>query len=109
MAKGYWIAQLDIVDPEAQKQYVAANQAAFQKYGARYMVRGGKEVAGFPSRSRSVVKSGAMRSRHVVLEFDSYETPLACYESPEYQAAIKFRDRGCDVDVIIIEGYEPAA
>jgi uncharacterized protein (DUF1330 family) len=108
MAKGYWIAHLDILDPEFQKQYVAANQAAFKKFGARYIIRGGKQIAGFPSASRCAVKHGTMRDRHVVLEFDSYEQALACYESAEYQAALKFRDRGSDVDVVIIEGYDPA-
>ena len=106
MAKGYWIAHLDINAPEFQRQYVAANRAAFKKFGARYIVRGGKDIAGFPSGSRHVVKHGTMRDRHVVLEFESYEQALACYESPEYQAAIKFRDRGCTVDVVIIEGYD---
>jgi uncharacterized protein (DUF1330 family) len=109
MAKGYWIAHLDITDPAAQKQYVAANQAAFRKFGARYIVRGGKEIAGFPSSCRSVVKDGRMKDRHVVIEFDSYEQAMACYESPEYQAAIHFRNRGSQVDLIIIEGYDPAA
>ena len=107
MPKGYWIAHLDITDPAAQQQYVAANSIAFKKYGARYLVRGGKEVAGFPGGSRSVVKNGTMRSRHVVIEFDSYDQALACHESPEYQAAVKFRNRGSQGELIIIEGFEP--
>ena len=45
----------------------------------------------------------------MVLEFDTYEQALACYESPEYQAAMKFRDAGCASDVIVIEGYDPGA
>lgn len=51
---------------------------------------------------------GSLKDRHVVLEFDSYETALACYNSPEYQNAAKFRDQSGQVDVIVIEGYEPA-
>ena len=46
---------------------------------------------------------GSLKDRH-----DSYETALACYNSPEYQNAAKFRDQGGQVDVIVIEGYEPA-
>ena len=29
MAKGYWIARVDVYDAEAYKSYVAANAAAF--------------------------------------------------------------------------------
>ena len=39
--KGYWIAHVDVSDPEGYKAYVAANKLAFTKYGVRYLVRGG--------------------------------------------------------------------
>ncbi len=35
MAKGHWVALVDVADPEAYKAYVAANAVAFRKYGAR--------------------------------------------------------------------------
>jgi len=35
MSKGYWLAQIEVTDPQGYKDYVAANQAAFRKYGAR--------------------------------------------------------------------------
>ena len=41
MPKGYWIARVDVSDPEGYQQYVAANAAAFRKFGARFIVRGG--------------------------------------------------------------------
>jgi len=39
--KGYWIAHVDVSDPEGYKAYVAANKLAFTKYGVRYLVRAG--------------------------------------------------------------------
>ena len=96
MAKGYWIAHVDVSDPEGYKQYVALNAKAFAKYKAKFLVRGGT----------SVTKSGATRARHVVLEFDSYETALACYESPEYREAAAVRDKYSKADVVVVEGYE---
>ena len=96
MAKGYWIAHVKVNDPEGYKQYVAANAVAFKKYNAKFLVRGGQNV----------VKSGTLKDRHVVLEFDSYATALACYESPEYQTAAKIRDKYSTADVIVIEGWD---
>ena len=42
MAKGYWVARVDVSDPEGYKAYVAANAVAFAKYGAKFLVRGGR-------------------------------------------------------------------
>ena len=74
MAKGYWIARIDVHNMDGYKEYVAQNGAVFAKYGAKFLVRGGKHEA----------REGVARSRNVVLEFKDYETALACYNSPEY-------------------------
>jgi uncharacterized protein (DUF1330 family) len=96
MAKGYWIASVDVTDPEGYKEYVAANAAAFQKYEAKFLVRGG----------RFEVPEGSARSRNIVLEFKDYETALACYRSPQYVAAKALRDGRSEATLIIIEGYD---
>ena len=96
MAKGYWIAHVDISDPEGYKAYVAANAEAFRKYGARFLVRGGKFEC----------VEGASRARNVVLEFADYATALACYRSEEYAAALKLRHGKAESDIIIVEGYD---
>jgi uncharacterized protein (DUF1330 family) len=41
----------------------------------------------------------------VVLEFPSYEAALACYRSPEYQAAKALREGNGKVDLLVIEAY----
>ncbi len=41
MAKGYWIARVDVRDAERYKDYVAAAKPAFEKYGAVFLARGG--------------------------------------------------------------------
>src|SRR5438105_970514 len=96
MAKGYWIAHVDVGDPEAYKAYIAANAVAFAKYGARFIVRAG----------RSQTKEGRVRARTVVIEFKDYETALACYDSPEYRNAIRLRTDAATSDLIIVEGYD---
>jgi uncharacterized protein (DUF1330 family) len=96
MAKGYWIAHVDVHDPQAYEAYRAANAVPFAKYGARFLVRGG----------RFEVPEGKTRSRNVVIEFKDYDTALACYRSPEYRAAIELRRNHSDGDVVIVEGYD---
>ena len=54
MPKGYWIVHVDVRDPEAYQQYVKANAAAFAKYGARFLVRGGKQSSPGARRRRAM-------------------------------------------------------
>ena len=96
MPKGYWIARVDVADPERYKAYIAANAHPLKKYGARFLVRSG----------RFENPEGLARSRNVVIEFPSYQAALDCYNSPEYQEAIKLRQAVSTGDFVIIEGYE---
>ncbi len=41
MAKGYWIARVDIRVQERYHEYVSAAKVAFDKYGAKFLARGG--------------------------------------------------------------------
>jgi uncharacterized protein (DUF1330 family) len=94
-AKGYWIGHVDVADPEAYKGYMTADVAAFGKFGGRFLVRGGGRE----------VPEGKVRARTVVLEFPGYDTALACYRSPDYQAAKRLRDASAVADLVIVEGY----
>ena len=96
MPKGYWVARVDVRDPEKYKDYVAANAIAFKKYGARYLVRAGK----FEN------PEGSTRARNVVIEFQSYQVALDCWHSPEYQHALSIRAPISQGDIVIIEGYD---
>jgi uncharacterized protein (DUF1330 family) len=96
MAKGYWVARVDVHDPEVYKDYVAANAVAFAKYGARFLVRGGT----------SECLEGKARSRNVVIEFPSYKAALECFHSPEYQAALAIRQPVSEADLVVLEGYD---
>ena len=96
MPKGYWMAHVDVDDLEGYKAYVTANAEPFRKYGAKFLVRGGKHEG----------VEGKLRSRHVVIEFKDYATALACYHSPEYQNAKTLRDPHSSADFVLIEGYD---
>ncbi len=98
MAKGYWIARVDVNDAEGYRPYAEANAAIFKKFGGKWIVRGGQYDA----------KEGVARSRNVVMEFADYATAQACYNSPEYQANMKIRQAHAVSELLIIEGYDGA-
>jgi uncharacterized protein (DUF1330 family) len=96
MAKGYWIAHVDVSDPEGYKAYVAANARPLGRFGGRFIVRGG------PFEN----PEGTSRARNVVIEFPSYQAAVDCYHSPDYQEAIALRRPVATADLLIIEGYD---
>lgn len=96
MPKAYWIAHVDVTDPEHYQRYVQGNPAIFAKYGGRFVVRGGQFAN----------PEGASRTRNVVVEFPSYQAALDCYHSPEYAPQITIRQASATTDLIIIEGYD---
>lgn len=93
-SKGYWMAMVDVTDPEGYPRYVEANKAAFDRYGAKFLARGGQ----------GEVFEGPAATRLVIIEFDSYQTALDCYHSPEYQTALKLREQFSTAHFAIVEG-----
>ena len=96
MAKGYWIARVDVTDPEKFKAYSAFVGPFVASNGGRFMVRGGQQD----------IREGEARARSVVVEFPSYEAARAAYDSAEYQAGIALRQGASIVDFVIVEGYD---
>ena len=96
--KAYWIAHVNVTDPDQYSQYTQRAPAAFALYGGKLLARGGRSEAmeGRPTPQRSVV-----------IEFDSYEQALACYESAEYQEAKARREGAGEAQIIIVEGLVP--
>lgn len=94
MPKGYWIVRVSVKNAERYPEYLAAARPAFEKYGARFLVRGGRYDA----------REGSSRERNVVIEFADFATAAACYDSPEYQAAWAIRTANAEADLVIAEG-----
>lgn len=96
MPKGYWIAHVEVRDAERYKDYVSTAKPAFEKFGAKFLARGGAYH----------VMEGKGRPRNVVIEFPSVQAARDCYNSAEYQAAKAIRQQVADADMLIVEGYE---
>lgn len=96
MAKGYWVGRVSVSDEEAYRRYVEANAAAFSRYGARFLVRGGRYDG----------VEGESRERNVVIEFPDYAAALECYRSAEYGEAMAHRLGAAVADIVVVEGYD---
>ena len=96
--KAYWIAHVDVTDPQQYQEYTKRAPAAFAAFGGKLLARGGRSEA---------MEGRATPQRSVVIEFESYEQALACYRSAQYQEACSHRQGVAKAEVIIVEGYEP--
>jgi uncharacterized protein (DUF1330 family) len=94
MMAAYWIAHVTVRDAEAYTGYQALAPAAFARFGARFLARGGE----------AEVLEGPAHARHVVIEFPDLATARACYDSAEYRAARAARAGAADVAVVIVAG-----
>jgi uncharacterized protein (DUF1330 family) len=93
--KGYWIAMVDVNDPQGYADYTSRAPAVFARFGARILARGGRSQA---------LEGRETPGRTVVIEFPSYEQALACYQSDEYQEACRYRQGRAEAVVVIAEG-----
>ena len=94
MPKAYWIARVDVHDPETYKSYVETAKPAFERFGGKFLARGGK----------TETLEGTSYARNVLVEFESLEKAVACYNSPEYAEALKHAKPSATRDIIVVEG-----
>ena len=67
-------------------------------YGGRYLARGG----------RSEVVEGEGRARNIVVEFENFEAARAYAHSEQYAEARKLRENAGIIDIVVVEGADPA-
>ncbi|MEL7049576.1 MAG: DUF1330 domain-containing protein [Pseudomonadota bacterium] len=91
---GFWMVHVTIKDPEVYQDYATANGQVLEKYGAVFLARGG----------RYEPVEGLSRERHIVIQFESYDTALACYHDPEYQHLARKRQTSAETELVIVEG-----
>lgn len=94
MPKAYWIARVDVTNPDGYPDYVTTAKPAFERYEANFLARGGRVES----------MEGTNRARNVIIEFPSMQHALDCYNSAEYTAAAKIRQAVADAELIIVEG-----
>jgi uncharacterized protein (DUF1330 family) len=93
---GYLIANIDVKDPVMFEKYRQQVASLINKFGGRYLVRGGdvRHLEGdFPL------------NRLVILEFPTVEAAQYFYDSAEYQPILKPRLTSTRSDVVLAQGY----
>jgi uncharacterized protein (DUF1330 family) len=92
----YWVARSKVNDPVEYKKYTDLVPAIIAKFGGRVLARGGRfEIMEGPDKFQ----------RFIVIEFATLEQGVACFRSPEYDAAATFRRSGAgEVETIMVEG-----
>ena len=91
----YIIAQVNVTDPAKYQEYAKLAGPATQKYGGRFLVRGG---------AKTTMEGDIPFSRIVINEFPDVEAAKRFYNSVEYQAAKQKRLGAADFNMIIVEG-----
>jgi uncharacterized protein (DUF1330 family) len=91
----YVIAEIDIFDPATFEQYRSQDGPSIEKYGGKFIVRGG------PTEK---VEGDWDPKRVVIIEFGSMERARQWYYSPEYKAVINLRHRSAHTNLIFVEG-----
>lgn len=96
MAKGYWVVQITVADPETYQRYRDAVGAALAAFDGRFLIRAGTQE----------ITEGDPRPRTVVIEFPSYAAALDCYRSDLYQEVKQIRTAAAQADFTIVEGVD---
>lgn len=91
----YVIAEVSVTDPAPYEEYRRLVPATLEKYGGRFLVRGG---------AVETREGGWTPARIVVLEFASMAQARRWYDSPEYQQALAIRLKNASSKVIFVEG-----
>lgn len=91
----YLICMVRVDDAETYKKYTAQTPALIEKYGGRFLVRGGNVTA---------IEGAPFKDRLVVLEFPSKEAVERFYRSPEYREVMKIRHASSKSRFLLAEG-----
>ncbi len=92
----YAIGRLQMRDPSWVEEYGPKTAALVEKYGGKYLVRGGA--------METLEGDGTLPSLMVVLEFPSMEQARAWYNDADYAPLITLRQGGSDLDFVLVDG-----
>lgn len=93
----YLMVQAKVTDMKRYQEYMKLTPAILEKYGGRFIIRGGEKV---------ILEGPEVTERMVMVKFDSVDAARRMYDSAEYQAAVKVRQGAAEASFIVMEGLE---
>lgn len=90
----YFIVDIEIRDPAGFEEYRQRVPATIERYGGRYVVRGG---------AHEVLEGEWKPRRLVMLEFPSAEQARRWYHSEEYRDLKALRQRTSRANTVLVE------
>jgi uncharacterized protein (DUF1330 family) len=91
----YVIAHIDVTDPVRYAEYIKMSPVSIQKFGGRFIARGGKAES---------LEGSWQPKRLVLLEFPSLEAAKQWYASDDYAPAKALRQATSTGDLVVIDG-----
>ena len=91
----YVVVDLEIINHEEFEAYKHLVPDTIEKYGGRYLARGGKV---------ETLDGHWFPKRFVLLEFSSVDQAKAWFDSPEYSEPKALRERSARSNIIVVEG-----
>ena len=91
----YFIVEVDITDPVGFEDYRKRVPATIERYGGRYLARGG---------TLETIEGSWTPKRVVVLEFPSIDQARRWYHSDEYRELKALRLRTSRGSIVLVEG-----
>jgi len=98
--KAYVVAEITVTDMDAYREYVAAAFPVIQKFGGRFLTRGGTTLA---------VEGAPPAERVMIIEFASLDQAKAFEYSQDYTDIAPLRQRSAQSRLFIVEGVADIA
>ncbi|MBH88391.1 MAG: D-fructose-6-phosphate amidotransferase [Pelagibacterales bacterium] len=93
--KAYMIAHIEVTNPELMAKYREKVPAIVEKYGGKYLVRGGDSV---------LLEGDFFKHRVVLLEFPDREAAEKFYNSEQYAPIKQMRLAAGNNSSVIVDG-----
>lgn len=94
----YMIIEVEVKNKELYSKYVERVPEVIDKYGGRYLVRGGKVTP---------LSGNWHPERMVLIAFETIEQLRKCFKSTEYLELAPLREQSTSSRSIVVDGYLP--
>ena len=92
----YIVVHVDVKDWDAYREYARHTPRVIQKFGGRFIARGGEMIT---------LEGPEETRRVVIIEFPSMDQAKAFYNSAEYTQTKKLREHGALANIVAVEGF----